>query len=323
MELSRIKINNFRSLKEVDIKDVKKVNIFMGKNNSGKSSILQAIYFAKDRKDPLNFTFDECVFSQDGDKVPDIEILLESIQNGTKLLHETHWKRNGAVATKEDFPVNDIYYIMADRGIVHRASSISGGKMADVGFHGEYTNRAMVYIKQNEENKFIKIRKFAEEMDIGTKNIDNLLINEGNSQITFVDSQNNHKFNILLGGFGQSQLLPLIVQAFDAPSGSVLLFEEPEVSLHPGAQRTLLEKFAKFAIEENKQIFLTSHSNYFLNTILRWNHDENPILKHIALFSVSRKNGIGSVIPITSEDISDTEDCTLKIPKALKDFYQR
>lgn len=323
MQLSRIKINNFRSLKNVEINELNKVNIFMGKNNSGKSSILQAIYFAKNGKDPLLFTFDECVFSQNGDNIQDIEILLETVQNDTKLVHETHWKRSGAVTTKQEFPVNDIYYLMADRGIFHRTSSISGGKMSDVGLHGEHTNRAMVYIKQNEENKFTKIRKFAEEMDIGTKNIDNFLINEANSQVTFVDSQNNLKFNILLGGFGQSQLLPLIVQAFDAPPGSVLLFEEPEVSLHPGAQRTLLEKFSKFVIDENKQMFLTSHSSYFLDTILRWNHDKNPLLKQIALFSVSRKDGTSSVTPITPENISDTEDFYQKIPKALKEFYQR
>jgi AAA15 family ATPase/GTPase len=314
MQLSRIQINNFRSLKNVPIDNLKRVNIFMGKNNSGKSSIFHAIYLAKNGYDPFHSPFEDCVFLPGNND--SIEIFLEV--NGGTLLHETHWNRGSNVeriyrlVNAESF-INNIYYIMADRGIFYRASSISGGKPSDVGLHGEYTNRAMVYIKQNEEEKFTKIRKFTEEIGIGTKNIDNLLIHEGNSQVTFMDPQNNMKFNILLSGFGQNQLLPIIVQAFDAPSGSVLLFEEPEVSLHPGAQRNLLEKFAKFVIEENKQLFLTSHSSYFLETIKRWYDTKNPLLERIALFNVSRNKGVTSVTLVPPNNIDN----------AFKEFYQR
>lgn len=307
MQLSRVKILNFRSLKDIEIDGLKKVNIFMGKNNSGKSSILHAIYFAKNKRDPLSFPFKDCIYSHDESN--SILILLETTQGTRKLLHETVWRRDaGVVRIKDEFPVDDIYYIMSDRGIAERSSDISGGKFSDVGLHGEHTGRNMVYIKINEEEKFEKIREFAKGMDIGIKNIDNLLTTEKDSQVTFEDAQNNLKSNILLGGFGQNQLLPIIVQAFDAPPGGVLLYEEPEISLHPAAQRTLLEKFTNFVINEDKQIFLTSHSSYFLNTIERWHRDRNPLLEHIALFNVTRNNGITSVISVQPERIDDVFD---------------
>ena len=308
MQLSKIKISNFRSIEMEEIENLKKINIFMGKNNSGKSSVLHAIYFAQKNQDPFNTQFQDCVFLNDVNRV--IEIILHD----NEVSHKIIWSRSILeTSDRGEFPNDNIYYLMADRGIYHRYESIIGGKPSDVGLHGEYTNRAMVYIKQNEEDKFAKIRTFAEDIGIDTKNIDNLLISEGNSQVTFVDNQNNLKFNIILGGFGQSQLLPLIVQAFDAPQESLLLFEEPEVSLHPGAQRNLLEKFANFVNEENKQIFLTSHSSYFLDTLKRWNDDGNNLLDNIALFNVSRSNGKTSVTSVPLGEIERT----------FRDFYER
>jgi len=43
MYLSRLYIENFRSLKELDLKFEKGKNIIVGKNNSGKSNIIKAI----------------------------------------------------------------------------------------------------------------------------------------------------------------------------------------------------------------------------------------------------------------------------------------
>ncbi len=37
-------------------------------------------------------------------------------------------------------------------------------------------------------------------------------------------------------GFGISQVLPVLVQCFYAPAGSIILIEQPEIHLHPNAQ---------------------------------------------------------------------------------------
>ncbi len=37
-------------------------------------------------------------------------------------------------------------------------------------------------------------------------------------------------------GFGISQVLPVLVQCFYAPAGSIILMEQPEIHLHPSAQ---------------------------------------------------------------------------------------
>ena len=43
MYLSKLKITNFRSIKEIDLKFKKGVNVIIGENNSGKSTIIDAL----------------------------------------------------------------------------------------------------------------------------------------------------------------------------------------------------------------------------------------------------------------------------------------
>ena len=42
--LQKIEINNFRGFSHLDIDGLNQINLFIGKNNSGKSSILEAIF---------------------------------------------------------------------------------------------------------------------------------------------------------------------------------------------------------------------------------------------------------------------------------------
>jgi AAA15 family ATPase/GTPase len=44
MKFKNLNINNFRGIKELNIDDIKNVNIILGKNNSSKTSILEAIF---------------------------------------------------------------------------------------------------------------------------------------------------------------------------------------------------------------------------------------------------------------------------------------
>lgn len=74
-------------------------------------------------------------------------------------------------------------------------------------------------------------------------------------------------------GFGVSQVLPVIVQLFYAPSGSVIFIEQPEIHLHPKAQ-TLLADVIIDAInmrengEERKiQVIIETHSEYLLRRL--------------------------------------------------------
>ena len=52
--LNQLELRNFKSIKGIKL-DFSKINLFIGKNNSGKSNILQSIVFLKQMKESLSF----------------------------------------------------------------------------------------------------------------------------------------------------------------------------------------------------------------------------------------------------------------------------
>ncbi len=76
-------------------------------------------------------------------------------------------------------------------------------------------------------------------------------------------------------GFGISQVLPPLVQAFYAPPRSVIWMEQPEIHLHPSVQANLADVFIS-AVKANEngkprdvQLIVESHSEYFLTRLQR------------------------------------------------------
>jgi len=76
-------------------------------------------------------------------------------------------------------------------------------------------------------------------------------------------------------GFGVSQILPALVQAFYCPPHSTVWMEQPEIHLHPQVQAELADVFisATQARENGKprdvQLIVESHSEHFLNRLQR------------------------------------------------------
>jgi AAA15 family ATPase/GTPase len=53
MKLIKIKIENFRGIQSLEIDDFKDINLFIGKNNTGKTSILEAIFLSIGVSNPM------------------------------------------------------------------------------------------------------------------------------------------------------------------------------------------------------------------------------------------------------------------------------
>lgn len=76
-------------------------------------------------------------------------------------------------------------------------------------------------------------------------------------------------------GFGISQVLPVLVQCFYAPSGSIIIMEQPEIHLHPDAQSALADVMIDVinsrenGNERNIQLIIETHSEYFLRRLQR------------------------------------------------------
>lgn len=74
-------------------------------------------------------------------------------------------------------------------------------------------------------------------------------------------------------GFGVSQVLPVIVECFCTPPGSIVIFEQPEIHLHPKVQSDLADVFVdaiharEDGKERNVQFIIESHSEHLLRRL--------------------------------------------------------
>lgn len=100
-------------------------------------------------------------------------------------------------------------------------------------------------------------------------------------------------------GFGISQVLPVLVQAFYAPPNSIIIMEQPEIHLHPSAQAALADVMIDVinskenGIDRNIQLIIETHSEHFLRRLQRRiSEDKISTEKVAAYFAKVKKSGV-------------------------------
>lgn len=68
-------------------------------------------------------------------------------------------------------------------------------------------------------------------------------------------------------GYGVSQVLPLLVEASTVPRDQYLLFQQPEVHVHPRAQAALGTLFTQLVAENRCRFVVETHSDYFMDRV--------------------------------------------------------
>ena len=82
----------------------------------------------------------------------------------------------------------------------------------------------------------------------------------------FIFHINNKNYTPPNVGFGYSYVLPIILAGLIAKKGEILIVENPEAHLHPGAQSRLSQFLVRVA-NQGVQVFIESHSDHILNAL--------------------------------------------------------
>lgn len=109
-------------------------------------------------------------------------------------------------------------------------------------------------------------------------------------------------------GYGLSQILPVLAQCSFAPIGATLLFEQPELHLHPGAARKLARVFVDAVTEKKINIVAETHSQDLLVAMITELKEKRLTLADIVAYEVKRIGGKSVYREITfTQDGDDFE----------------
>ena len=253
--ITNITLENFKCFRQVSI-NPKRLTVLIGPNGTGKSSVLQALLLLKQSVGGV------------GMKIQGEFISFAEISD----LFPNYWEQSGS--TSLNFTVDELQMVgLAKENCLERLRFVPSGRglvrptypmreryfehitiQGGLGVQEEQLASNLGYGRATEERISEVLRKVTGTgMRVETVPPQSVEVNSlGSSGVV----------NIVSEGFGANALILLAHELIEALKGATVLIEEPEIHLHPKAQADLAEVMADTAKAEDKQIIMTTHSEY-------------------------------------------------------------
>lgn len=150
-------------------------------------------------------------------------------------------------------------------------------KNSIVSYYGTNRNKRKVILTETETKIVSEIlRKEFETIEI----IEHNLFKDWGISIRL--KQKNINYSEAFAGSGETAIVLLVHKIFIAPDESLILLDEPETSLHSGAQKRLMLFLLGQCIQKKHQVVISTHSPFLI---------ENMPDKSIKVFSTLSSNG--------------------------------
>lgn len=128
----------------------------------------------------------------------------------------------------------------------------------------------------------------------------------------------NQPFKICNVGYGVSQILPILVDAFTKPTNEWFLIQQPEIHLHPKAQASVGDLIYDLHVTEDKNFIIETHSEYLINRFrlrLRENRSNNPSSQILFFERTDKGNKVQSI------EIQNNGKYQKDLPASFFDFF--
>ena len=260
--LDSLHIQNYRLFKDLKIEKLGQVNLIAGKNNTGKTALLEAIRIYQN-----NFNSDIILNVLSLRETINFSKIFELLTNlFNEIEHPIFINNKGlSVRKKENSNAVNIFRPTKDgrRTVTMETESID---FANLSPHDE---TVFIPFNHNENLKLQtdfwekiefdndKVSKVAEFLNIiSSKKIRKVSLNSGIPRIQF---ENGEIEKLTMWGDGATRLLTIALALVNAKD-KTLFIDEFEVGLHHSLQKQLWEIIFKYAKEWNIQVFVTTHS---------------------------------------------------------------
>lgn len=277
MHIRNLEIRSFKGLTSVGLKDCGSINAIVGKNNSGKSSVLHAIDVAG-----LALSVNEWSRFQPKLEVKDLfadvgQFSLSMTFDNGSTLSLTANTQYGPQFQPQPTPDQRIKTVLV-------LPDVAGGMLR----RRHHTPLQIIqqvearnYSEVNALEILFAIKFYAQRLERGFTSetyqglideikryfpdIDDVESNRTEQDIaTLTYSEYGRSLDILYSGTGLKHFLDVLLKTTISGANLVLL-DEPELGLHPDLQRRFVEYLTRLAKDKNIQFFLATHSQVLLN----------------------------------------------------------
>lgn len=100
------------------------------------------------------------------------------------------------------------------------------------------------------------------------ESVESVVQGSSGHEIIIANKKSSKRHNIAHVGVGISQVLPIIVKGLLSDEDSTLIFEQPELHLHPNVQALLGDFFLSMVLS-NRQCIVETHSEHLINRLCR------------------------------------------------------
>ena len=334
--LEKLEINNFRGIKKLDFDSFKNINIFTGKANVGKTSVLEAIYMI------LRINAESMVTISDLRDIVGYDDIFESLfydynfQNSLKLnaivnkekidieIKPNINNRSITVPLGNQISKNDINFVNSLQFDIKNGKTSKSNVIVEkinntVNFQVLSANKTNINIEDNAEF----IAEYYSKNNLH-KNLKNILekkkekeelheyckqFNDNIKDIRFIDNKIvietdnlEHTLNLKTMGKGFQTYLTIIASM--VAGNKYILIDEIENGIHYEIIKILIKNIVDLSQEHNLQFFITTHSKEFLQTLNEFTED-NGYSNIISVFNLflNKENNI-SVVKFTQENFS-------------------
>ena len=324
--IHKIEISNFKSIDEVEM-ECKNLNLLIGVNSSGKSTIHQALLFIGQNLGEMGglngsfvalggFEENKCLYSSKKNifvTISDTEGnsvsrgIARSMNDDTISFIYSSEGNESCFFEQLDRKQRKLQYLSCHRlgpqNLYQKNMTIDDL----IGNEGEF---AISYLNQHGNERLqAKICKGKQDFTLlGQVNWWLSYITEAEiftEEISGADavkaSYRMHEVgNIRPGniGSGISYLISILIMCLSSPDKAVLVIENPEIHLHPTAQSKVCE-FLYFIAESGRQLFVETHSDHIFNGFRAGIATENMKRDFINIEFVSmNKNHTTEIMPV-------------------------
>jgi len=343
--IKSLKIENYRGIRSLSVKNLKRINVFIGKNNSGKSSLLESLYLASSAFDiknvlsrrtsnridylinrrchrDLNWISAKEVLWHNYNTEHPITVELElNSKNLSISLFDWHEHPLIGIKSIEGF---DYFCFIEKLFVESKKRSLSVGSlfnesqklgqfepfMANFKFVDSFLMHEIDVIEKRLWKDLLKNRLDKLVVQVLREgyeiDIDDLTYTTYDEGKTYQLAVKLPQTTIRVDDLGDGARYSLLLIMITALSkNTVLLLEEPENHQHPVGLAKTLEMFLSLVKQNNIQVFITTHSLEFIKLLKQCAEDMK--IDFNVFFIERDKQGIVEARELSGENLDVLE----------------